>query len=48
MIGGKLNEEQISLIKQCVPGVTLIIDDLRTDGKGVFAKPPYSFIVLLK
>ena len=48
MIGGKLNEEQISLIKQCVPGVTLIIDDLRTDGKGVFSKPPYSFLVILK
>jgi hypothetical protein len=48
MIGGKLNEEQISLIKQCVPGVRLIIDDVRTDGKGVFSKKALSFVVVLK
>jgi hypothetical protein len=48
MIGGKLNEEQISLIKQCVPVVTLIIDELRTDGKGIFSKPPFSFVLILK
>ena len=48
IVGGKLHEEQISLIKQCVPGTALIIDDVLTDGTGIFAKGRRSFIVILK
>ena len=32
MIGGKLNEEQISLIKQCVPGLLNLMNTLKMTG----------------
>ena len=48
MLGGKLNEEQISLIKQCVAGTALILDEVRTDGTGVFSKCTNSFVVILR